>query len=970
MGDYLQLEPGPFQKTSIQGGLSKLVRIWEYLRELNFAGYGAGRLVGMKHGPDATPNGKTSCSPFTATCLYMALDPREVDTSKAYDLKGPYDPLFDGGKVLTRYFYYLHNSFKWSEFKTKGKWNPDFKKDYIDKFPNVDFSKVADWNGFSDSAPSIVLHNLGVPIDDRKMRRGDLVGINWMSGGGHATFCWNVHLDKNGDVDCFQYVSANGHGSTGIGVSVEHFGRDKRYLEESNGKLSKTSGTEMFAKSIDDAKAYPEYSAYPYHWYALRHVEKKDIDPSSFGVSKEQVSVVDWKFTWQGLKLGVDTVCVARLNGVTPPEPWLRSDSKAAPPPPPKPPPLAKVKSKPAPPKPVGAQQQQQQQPQQKPPDKVEVKQQQNNGLDVEADLQTLWATRWITKGPGKSTDVNDAESQAAIGEFQDRYMNGEKIPGRGHADPATRKRLAKYAAWAKATPVVNLALGALHEHGKIEHAPGDDLFVLDERSIAALKDFQTKHKLDVDGVPGAQTQHALFDAMKTLGQASPPAGGGKGPAPAPAKPADKGKKKDPAIWTMYFAKNYGKPGDKVAVVVIAANCEKATFDIALYRDGNAVVPGAGSVTIKNEKGRVDVEIPAGLPPGAQVEARLSGNGLSSNTPVPFEIESAASDANWRPYIGKDSVPDAVLEAVRKNRAKYPAKDLPPAGPPYEGRYHYDYKPGDDHYQWALGYFRNKRDSAPSEVVWKAFLEMLDAEGRPASLQTYDGQIVTWGVGFGGKGNGVEIFKNLDKDPAMKKLLDGLGINYDDWNYHVVDLEQKKVVSSAKGERGNDERHKDPLESWRQQPDLLNAIIGISEDAATRDAVADAQWAVYLKTSARWPGQDKIATPALFFMVAHLHAWLPAVANGVDVDGEFAAIRVAAPSVDTDKQLAPRIAHAFLRSWKAYFDLAQRKDPNKWTQKVYDDIHTRTKTHVWARLRNDAKPEKWDPGEFAYEPGF
>src|SRR2546430_4154963 len=83
MGDYLNLKPGPFQQTSIQGGLPKLVRIWKYLREKIAGGYGSGRLVSMKNGPTATGD-KTDCSPFTATVIYMALDPREVDVDQPF----------------------------------------------------------------------------------------------------------------------------------------------------------------------------------------------------------------------------------------------------------------------------------------------------------------------------------------------------------------------------------------------------------------------------------------------------------------------------------------------------------------------------------------------------------------------------------------------------------------------------------------------------------------------------------------------------------------------------------------------------------------------------------------------------------------------------------------------------------------------------------------------------------------------
>src|SRR4029077_12113002 len=160
-------------------------------------------------------------------------------------------------------------------------------------------------------------------------------------------------------------------------------------------------------------------------------------------------------------------------------------------------------------------------------------------------------------------------------------------------------------------------------------------------------------------------------------------------------------------------------------------------------------------------------------------------------------------------------------------------------------------------------------------------------------------------------GNGKEAFKYLDKDPKMRKLLEDLGINFFDGDYHVVDLAKKKVISStvSKEGKGDDKRHVVPLDSVRQQPDLISAIIGISEDPATREAVAESQFAVYLDGAAAWKGQDKVFTQALYFFITHMHAWYPALAKyGYDVEKECAAIGGGSPSLDTDKQLALRVA--------------------------------------------------------------
>jgi putative peptidoglycan binding protein len=980
MSDYLDLKPGPFQQSTVAGGLPKLVRIWEYLRDLNEGGYGSGILVGMKNGPGKSSNKMTSCSPFTATAINMALDARDVDVKKPYDLKEPYDPRFNGGEELTKYFYWMHNSFKTTEYKNKktGAWWADFKKSYLDRAPGLS----SDWPLYNDSAGSVVFHNLGVPVDDRLMRRGDLVGINWMSGGGHAVFCWNVHLNAKGEVDCFQYVSANGaSGVGGPGVTVIQYPVDKRFLDPSGGKYKKVK--DMFVGIIDDPKAYPEYSAAPYQWYALRHIEAKDIDKSSFGVPKNQVTIVDWKFTYKGMKLGVNTVMVARLNGVTPPDPWLKAGEKTAPDPstePAKPkPPAATAKSKPVETKAAQPAKKPEEPKKAQEPVKVGV---QDHQEDVEVHLQVLWGARWIASDPGDSKSVNDAQSQAAIKDFQAKYMKDQKVPQPGHADPATRARLAKYAGWALGTPLVNFALHTLHEHGDLEHAPGANPAQLDEASIAAVKEFQQKKKLQVDGIPGSATQGALAAAVKAIGGSSgatpapapqpAPKDAKASPAPAPKKDPASAKKNPPAIWDVYFTRNFGKAGDKVTVVVVAFNSEKKSFDIGLYQDDKALVEKAGSVTIAGGKGKLEVQVPASLGPGAMMEARVSGQGLSGKTAVPFEVETADADklsADWRPYIGKPEVPAGVLEAVRRNRAKYPVKELTPVASTadkYRGANHYNYDPPADHTTWAKDYFKKKMDGATLEKQHQlqAYLEMLDHEGRPASMQTYDSQVVTWGVGTGAMGNGKDVFLNLNKDAKqVKQLLDDVGLAYDG-DYHVVDLAQKKVVSSTEGKKtksdpsgkGDDTRHRTPLDSWRHQPDLLSAVIAISEDKANREAIAEAQFAVYLKGAANWKGQDKVFTRALYFMIVHMKAWYPALGK-FDVEQEFAKGGGGTPSVETDKKLAPRIANAFVRNGKAYFGAGS----------TYDDIHTRTKTRLWAALRSDGKKEGFDPGELTYD---
>ncbi|MGD0525073.1 MAG: hypothetical protein ABSE49_08010, partial [Polyangiaceae bacterium] len=175
----------------------------------------------------------------------------------------------------------------------------------------------------------------------------------------------------------------------------------------------------------------------------------------------------------------------------------------------------------------------------------------------------------------------------------------------------------------------------------------------------------------------------------------------------------------------------------------------------------------------------------------------------------------------------------------------------------------------------------------------------------------------------------------------------------------------KKVVSSPKvtvvrkGKTYVDWNHAPPLDAWRSQPDLMSAIIGISEDPTYRVQVIEAQWRVYVRNSSTWTGHDKISTLALAYLITHSQHWLPAFAmRGFFVNREFAAIGGGTPSIDTDKQIAPRLLNSFLtEAKKAWGD----SYPQLWA-----DVHRRVNDDLWARFRRDAKKENFDPGDFVY----
>src|SRR5262249_53337770 len=152
----------------------------------------------------------TSCSPFTATVICMMFDPSGETSAKWY--KPKYN---DGNDGLPNAFYQMHNGFSMTGARYQHVLSLGYKKP----------SHVNEWAGSS------VFFNLGYEIDPKDTRRGDMVGIDWNPGhGGHAVFCWDVHLNDKQEVDAFQYVSANGHmkpDNHGPGVTVSAYHWEK-----------------------------------------------------------------------------------------------------------------------------------------------------------------------------------------------------------------------------------------------------------------------------------------------------------------------------------------------------------------------------------------------------------------------------------------------------------------------------------------------------------------------------------------------------------------------------------------------------------------------------------------------------------------------------------------------------------------------------------------------------------------------
>ncbi len=1008
-----------YQKTTISGA-ERLIEVIEELRKRNADGYlqGYGGIVAniKNHGqlrvPPATT--ATTCSPFTASAIGVALDPTFPRDDDLVD-KGnkPFDPKFDGGKQLT-----------YNVFHTAMQKN-------------------------NNAVQTIIDYNLGEEVELKKLRRGDLLDIGWFDTMGHAVFVWDVHLDGDGNVDAIQIIGSNGPAPgisiygcikpwiTGTNSSVTHEEKDWKegdVLEEGWTKVlvpePKPKPPPKGAKPADAKAPVPPADAKPAEKPKPKYKVKRTIVHRGDLVPKSPIFVDGDDIVKQGFWLGmpvdspdpkhpkandkeidrstfrvkpsnvfpstpkngfsIQSIRGGRLfyeGEKEPPKPFCMKDGPAAP-------------AKPAGHTTAKAQVVKGEEVKTNPraPDKVPpkpVKQEKNAVLElqhyVEKALRIFFQTKWIKNDPGSSDDINDGKTQAALKELQGKFDIGvDGIVGKDTRDvvfaqlPPCQMQLSS-----------QVMLGQLFAAKVITNDPGPPDGLNNDKTRAAIEEFQGAQGLKKTGVPDQATQAKIVEALKATAASADQ----HGPAPE--------------VKHLYWVGNTVAPGGTAKLRLHSRDMRRGQTCAIHLSDEATKKESESTATFVIDKDEVEtsVPIPKDFTGGARVRARVvvkltngaaheadgpsgpiddDGNPTDAPADAPDGDASSDDDAeleattqaplavvspkgnetvDWQQYIGKDSVPDEIIAAITKNRAQYRLFDLPLKKNGYEGPQNYDYVPGAAHAKWANEWIDKKiaattGGSRADSHVATTFKGLYTKEGLPAAMQTYDNQVVTWGVGQGAKGNGKETIALLKKDAEMKAILDGFGFEYDKkhWTMHVVDTKQKKVISSTPGDPkkidtwGNDDRHIPPLEAWRRQMDLLTAFIGIAEDAATRDRCAEAQYAIYKHTSTRWSGQDKVFSYSLYLMIAHLFAWLPAAGDlAIYVENEWKAIGGDTPSNANDAKMAPRILRAFIT--------AGRKLGRKTGKITPEKVLSIARDHVWRDYRADSlEYDKYDPG--------
>jgi len=434
------------------GVVGKLERIWERLRELNIHGYCPGNLVTSRWGAEKVDPanlpwdekkertwtksggglGSTTCTPMLSQAIAMLFDRR---TEPSQDADAVYEPYLGDGRRLPYNVSLLLNG------------NGDHR-------PGWGAGKALRYYGLAER------------VDPKKLRRGDVVGIQWSNGGGHGVFVWDVHLDAAGDVDCFQMISAIGAykygpytgpeptpeqkadpkfkapkgpiiGGTGAGITIgapDDLVKAKLILKKVKGACyidPKDGGRPEYVLAPDAAPLFigktNEYSALG-KWTGLPGVKVKDIDLDTFHkpTPKAKIRISEGKIAFMEC---------ARLHGIGDVPSFATTGAPKA---------AVVVPAIPgAVPKETSAADAHdpnvlaalERQPLEQPKD-APLKEQKL----LEERLRALYMVHRLSTDPGKPDEVMDAKSKAALQEFQ---MSAGMVAS-GVPDRATRAALAQ----------------------------------------------------------------------------------------------------------------------------------------------------------------------------------------------------------------------------------------------------------------------------------------------------------------------------------------------------------------------------------------------------------------------------------------------------------------------------------------------------------------------------------------------
>jgi peptidoglycan hydrolase-like protein with peptidoglycan-binding domain len=614
-----------YAKTDLPRGIDSIIQICEDLRDRNTDGYVPfiGGLLARIKGFGPSKKG-TTCSPFTGTVMALAFDP---DYPKD-DTKTPYTPKFDGGKDL----------------------------------PFVEFYRR---NNNSHGVDAVVKYGLGREIPPQKMRRGDLLEINWQNKGGHSVFCWDVHLDgsdPDAKVDCFQIIGSNGSAkkANGPGVTIhgctkpvwlegdyavlhcEMVEKEHKKKKIKDGKPVIENGKPVYeivkqmepdwtmtkrgslSKAKDKSKIFVDSDdiVETGTWWGLPGVPNKSIKLETFRKRPDRIIYSGTSGT------SVASVRCARFNydeSLTP-KPFCMKDD---PPAPKQANPIGHAEGPVTPMKGPNVKSDPEA------PNKVKPKpvtQDKNKPLEwqrrVEFAMRQFYRAGWIESDPGDSEDINDSKTQAAIKEFQTKF----KLDPNGIPEKLTREAIEKQLPACCQQPETEVLLATLYRGKKLSTDPGSPDGINDAKTRAAVEEFQKTNGLDATGLPDADTRAKLFEVLKEHESTT-------------TKPG-----LEPTLHHLYWVSSPVAPGGSAKLrlhfrdLIIGQECPIHLTNEVSGKE----VESSVKMKVEIDEAEAAVPIPAEFGSGSRLMARVTAaiadeGELEATTPAPLEVRAESS---------------------------------------------------------------------------------------------------------------------------------------------------------------------------------------------------------------------------------------------------------------------------------------------------------------------------------------
>src|SRR6185295_10626911 len=225
---------------------------------------------------------------------------------------------------------------------------------------------------------------------------------------------------------------------------------------------------------------------------------------------------------------------------------------------------------------------------------------------EVELALQEFFHAGWLQSDPGKSDNINDAKSQAAIKAFQKNF----KLDVDGIAGKFTKGEIRKQLPACRAQHAAQQQLAKLFQGGKLKADPGPpgaDAAKMKD----AVKEFQKTYALPQTGLPDADTQAKLKAVVE-------------GHAPSPAQHG-----LSPAILVLYWLGNTTKPGGSATLRMHTRDVQRGYEFQVVLRDlmtGREVDAGA-KMKVSGDVSELAVSLPDAFTDGCLVLALVKATG-------------------------------------------------------------------------------------------------------------------------------------------------------------------------------------------------------------------------------------------------------------------------------------------------------------------------------------------------------